>query len=107
MGGGSMTGELAGYVLFLSSLWIILVLLSLTSFAISEPSEFIKWFKPLYWMSRKWGGVKAARWDRFMAEGFAVCSMTGLIVLSFVLGGWLTTAFFGLLTSPFSLWLMR
>jgi hypothetical protein len=96
-------GEWAGYLIVfcVASISAILMFLSVT--ALSEPVAFMKWFTPGYWLTRKLFGTGASRLDVFFASTMGVICFGGLLITSFLLGGWFVTAAFGLWSSPFAI----
>jgi hypothetical protein len=89
-------------VIFLCLLAMLIIFGALAWFAFSEPLAYIRWVSPLYWITRHQLKINPGRFDRMIAFSFGSFFLFGTIVISFFLGGWITTAFFHLQLSPFS-----
>jgi hypothetical protein len=95
-------GDWSGYLLVVCLLSISSILMLLSVMAFSEPFHFVRWFTPLYWFSRRIGSDKKGVCDRVLASAVGAVCFGGLLFVSFLLGGWFVTAFFGLFNSPFA-----
>jgi hypothetical protein len=93
---------LAIEVLFLCLILMEVVFVSMGAFAFSQPHQFVRWLSPLFALTRFWFRKNPDRLDRTLAYLLGSIIALAAMFLAFVLGGWLTTAFFHLWASPFS-----
>ena len=79
-----------------------LLLGGLTIFAFGEPLGFIRWMSQLNWVANLTFGENRVALQRALSFACGSVMLFVLLMICFALGGWFTTAFLGLWSSPFS-----